>query len=98
MTLEGGATVYYRVGDPGLGPSALSEEFCFHMPRHTDGQAAEFPHSLGMIADVGQTLNSTDTLNHLRVGRPCGSDCLIESSFCRMELIGPSQSLVSLGI
>lgn len=55
---------YYVCGDPMLG---LSNEYMF-----TTGpsSASPFPFRLGVVADVGQTINSTVTIQHLIDSKP----------------------------
>jgi len=59
--LKPGHTYFYRCGDPDF-PGQWSRELNFTMPRATGRH--EFPFRLGVIADIGQTYNSTGT--HVR--------------------------------
>ena len=59
--LKPGHTYFYRCGDPDF-PGQWSRELNFTMPRATGRH--EFPFRLGVIADIGQTYNSTG----MRVG------------------------------
>ncbi len=57
--LKPGHTYFYRCGDPDF-PGQWSHELNFTMPRATGRH--EFPFRLGVIADIGQTYNSTGEL------------------------------------
>ena len=54
--LKPGHTYFYRCGDPDF-PGQWSSELNFTMPRATGRH--EFPFRLGVIADIGQTYNSS---------------------------------------
>ena len=54
--LKPGHTYFYRCGDPEF-PGQWSDVLNFTMPRATGRH--EFPFRLGVIADIGQTYNST---------------------------------------
>ncbi len=57
--LKPGHTYFYRCGDPDF-PGQWSGELNFTMPRATGRN--EFPFRLGVIADIGQTYNSSGAL------------------------------------
>ncbi|KAL4437040.1 hypothetical protein ABPG75_004179 [Micractinium tetrahymenae] len=64
--LAPGSTLYYVVGDPELG--ALSQEAAITVPPAPTLDS--LPFRIGVIADVGTTLNSSDTLAHLAASKP----------------------------
>ncbi|KAL4432463.1 hypothetical protein ABPG77_001762 [Micractinium sp. CCAP 211/92] len=64
--LTPGSTLYYVVGDPELGE--LSEEYSITVPPAPTLDS--LPFRIGVIADVGITLNSSDTLAHVMASKP----------------------------
>jgi predicted phosphodiesterase len=54
---------FYVVGDPTLGNST---EFSFF----TQPKGPTYPYTVGVFADVGQTINSSDTINHMIASDP----------------------------
>lgn len=60
--LTPGHTYFYRCGDPAF-PDQWSQVMNLTMPRATGPH--QFPLRLGIIADIGQTMNSSVTLDHL---------------------------------
>ncbi|CAK0731582.1 hypothetical protein CVIRNUC_000014 [Coccomyxa viridis] len=65
QNLKPGTTYYYRVGDPAV---SQSDVFYFKTPLPTSFNS--FPQRLGVIADLGQTPNSSDTIQHLVANKP----------------------------
>ncbi|EIE18216.1 Metallo-dependent phosphatase [Coccomyxa subellipsoidea C-169] len=63
--LQPNASYYFKCGDPGV---AMSRELRFATPQ-PPGPAA-FPQRIGVIADLGQTHNSSATLQHLIQSQP----------------------------
>ena len=65
-------------------PDATSAEYSFKTGRQI-GESS-FPQTIGLVADVGLTSNSTVTLQHLIANEPeialfVGGSCLITSAF-----------------
>jgi Icc-related predicted phosphoesterase len=65
VTIEGlrpSTTYYYRVGDPMLG---FSPTYTFKTLPAVGAGRGSFPMRIGVIGDLGQTYNSSSTLDHL---------------------------------
>eukprot|EP00887_Chlorella_sp_A99_P002286 scaffold10.g2286.t1 len=58
-------TIYYRCGDPSLG---MSEERSFRTAPRVG--AGSLPYRLALVGDLGQTMDSLSTLEHLAAARP----------------------------
>ncbi|KAK9805338.1 hypothetical protein WJX73_003577 [Symbiochloris irregularis] len=63
--LQPNTTYYYRCGDP---DRSWSSEHSFTTPQAVSGAA--FPQRIGITGDLGQTFNSSSTLEHLVANQP----------------------------
>ena len=82
-----------RVGDFATdAPNATSAEFSFRTGKPVG--ADSFPQTIGLVADVGLTSNSTVTLAHLMANRPelvlfVGGDCPLSHCVCILRAAKP---------
>ncbi|EIE19892.1 Metallo-dependent phosphatase [Coccomyxa subellipsoidea C-169] len=62
-----GKTIYYKCGDPA---KELSAEIPLTLPASLKPKTLTYPLRLGVVADVGQTINSSVTYQHLVANKP----------------------------
>ncbi|BDA42117.1 Purple acid phosphatase 15 [Coccomyxa sp. Obi] len=62
-----GQPVYYKCGDPA---TVLSKEFTLSLPTSLRPKTPTYPLRLGIVADIGQTQNSSVTYQHLVANKP----------------------------
>ncbi|KAK9902776.1 hypothetical protein WJX75_005806 [Coccomyxa subellipsoidea] len=62
-----GQSIYYKCGDPS---KEVSQEFSLTLPTSLKPKSFTYPMRLGVVADVGQTKNSSVTYQHLVANKP----------------------------
>ncbi|CAL8468194.1 g7733 [Coccomyxa elongata] len=62
-----GQPIYYKCGDPA---TELSKEFTLLLPNSLKPKTFTYPMRLGIVADIGQTQNSSVTYQHLVANKP----------------------------